>query len=118
MPRRSARLGAGAFDPALDQPLAADPLAEQCDRLHAVVHPPAAQRIGNRQPRQHALVHQQRMHLVDGRRLVVEEVNGRAAVGGLARRDRKCMKRSRSRTSLRRAICASTILRWSRAYWP
>ena len=42
-------LGAGAFDPAFDQQLAADLLAQQGRRLDAVVHPPAAERIGHLQ---------------------------------------------------------------------
>ena len=77
-------LGAGAFDPALDQFLAADALAQQRGRLDAVVHPPAAERIGDLQPREHALVGQQGMGFVHRRRLIVEVLDGGAAIGGLA----------------------------------
>ena len=40
-------LGAGTLDPALDDPLAADPLVQEGHRLHPVVHPAAAQRVGH-----------------------------------------------------------------------
>ncbi len=39
--------GAGAFDPALDQFLAADPLVQHRDGLHAVEHAAGGQRIGH-----------------------------------------------------------------------
>ena len=48
------------------------------------MHPPAALRIGHLQPAKNALVGQQRVDLVHRWRLVVEILNCRPAVGGLA----------------------------------
>ena len=77
-------LGAGPLDPALDEFLAADTLAEEGRGLHAIVHPPAAQRIGHFEPAEHALVDQERSGFIHRGGLVVEIMDRRPAVGGLA----------------------------------
>ena len=86
MPAQVGRLGAGAFDPAFDELVAADALLEQRHRLDAVVHPAAAQRVGDLQLGQLGLVGQPGVLLVDGRRLIVKERDLPAAVGRLAGR--------------------------------
>src|ERR1017187_3469712 len=47
------RLGAGAFDPALDEPVGANSPPQQLDAVNAILHAAAAHRIRRLQPRQH-----------------------------------------------------------------
>ncbi|OPZ07899.1 MAG: hypothetical protein BWZ10_02749 [candidate division BRC1 bacterium ADurb.BinA364] len=79
-------LGARPFDPAFDQQILANPLAQQRHALNSVVHAPASKRIGALQRKQSFLIRQQRIGLVDRRRLVVVQLDFRSAIGGFARR--------------------------------
>jgi hypothetical protein len=76
--------GAGAFDPAFDEQLAADALAEKLDGLDAIVHSAAAEGIGDFQRREGNGIGKASVGFIDGGWLIVEVPHVRAAVGGFA----------------------------------
>jgi hypothetical protein len=76
--------GAGAFYPPLDQLLAAHALAKQAHGLHAVAHARGDGGIGQRQARQGGFFGEQGAAFDDGGRLVIEPLDGRPEIGGLA----------------------------------
>lgn len=78
----------GPFDPSLDGQSSTHLVAETGHAQDPVVHASSTQGIGPLQRRQPGLVGQQGRGLVDRRRLVLEELDGRSAVRGFPGRVR------------------------------
>lgn len=76
--------GTGTFDPTLDDQISADPFAEQSDGLNPIVHPAAAEWIRRTQGGETGFVGEKRSLLVEGGRLIIEELDRSAAIGGFA----------------------------------
>jgi hypothetical protein len=76
--------GAGTFDPAFDDFVVGDALAQEGNGFDAVVHPAAAERVWDIQSGEAIFIREQCVVLVHGWGLVFEEFDFGAAIGGFA----------------------------------